>query len=305
MENKLNVLCYISCAGPNVLYENVEETITSIEKNINTNFKFFIHTDSEDHKIEINNIFKKLKLTQNLINIEVLNESWAFCFNKFYSEYKNESEYILFSHDDLIIRTFDFFNIAMNEISGFEDEIGWIGFTSDSYYRIGGIAVQQSAREIFCKDRNTWPRTFELHKMNNGYEESLLDMPLRACKVPGIFPHLMLIKSTNLEKIGLCPELGHYTILIDEHWSLQTLVKNMWTIWVPSVFYDHPIRGDQRRVQGLVNAEKAEVEFKKIWGFNYQIPLTDQIIKEVCDRFPNTNINFFNDKNTFDYQYLK
>lgn len=302
---KLNVICYINSAGPNVIYDNISDTVMSIDKNINTEYKFYITTDSIIHKEKIEEIFSKNFLIDKLLEVKVSDESWAKCFNTFFNDYKETTEYILYSHDDLIVRTYDFFNVAINEISGHEDEVGWIGFTSDSYYRLHGNPVCQSAREIFCKDRGTWPCTFELHNMSAGhYEESKLDMPKRACKVPGIFPHFNLIKCTNLEKIGLCPEWGNYTLLIDEHWSLLTLVKNFWTVWVPSVFYDHPLRYNERPVQGLQNQPYVEKCFQDYWGIK-PAGLSQNEIDEFCKKFPGTNISFFNDKNTYDYQYLK
>jgi hypothetical protein len=79
----------------------------------------------------------------------------------------------------------------------------------------------------------------------------------------------------------------------------------MWTIWVPSVFYDHPLRYDERKIPGIQDEGYAKGYFYEDWGFNYQNELTDEIIKKVCDKFPNTNISYFNNKNSFDYQYLK
>jgi hypothetical protein len=302
---KLNVICYIRAAGPNVIYQNISDTILSINKNINTKYKFYITTDTKLNKEKIEEIILNNSLTDKLIEIRVCDESWSKSFNTFFNNFKEKTEYILCSHDDLIVRTYDFFNITMNEISGHEDEIGWIGFTSDSYYRIHGNPVCQSAREIFCKDRGSWPCTFELHNMSpNNYDESKLDMPKRACKVPGIFSHFNLIKCSNLEKIGLCPDWGNYTLLIDEHWSLQTLIKGLWTIWIPNIYYDHPLRYNERTVQGLQNDGYVTQCFTDYWGINSS-GLSDSQIENFCERFPNTNLSFFNKKNTYDYQYLK
>jgi len=302
---KYKVICFINSAGINVILKNIEDTMNSIKNNINVEFGFYICTDTEDRKKTIDNIVKKNNLSNVVIEIVVKTKSWAKNFNEFFIKYKDDADYILCSHDDLIIRTFDFFNITMNEISGHEDEIGWIAYTSDSYYRISNISVCQTAREMFCKDRFTWPKTYELHKMETSYNKDYLDMPQRTCKVAGFFLHLNLIKTENLEKIGLCPEWGNYTLLTDEHWSLATLVKNMWTVWVPQVFYDHPIRGNERVFVGIQNQAQTESQFYNLWGFDYQSPLSDEKIKEVCNKFQNTNIGFFNDKNTYNYQYLK
>ena len=296
---KLEVICYINSAGV-----NVEDTILSINKNINTKYKFFIVTDKEDRAEKITKIFEKNNLTDKLILIQVSNLSWAKCFNNFVEEYKNQSNYLLYSHDDLIVETYDFYNKTLNEIIDFENNVGWIGFTSNVYYKKHNLIVPQSAREIFCKDRSVWPRVFELHQMTSGYDKNILDMPKRACKVPGLYPHFNLIKFSNLEKIGLCPEWGNYTLLIDEHWSLKSLINNLWSVWIPSIFYEHPIRGDQRIVKELQNREHVATCFFNYWGIRPS-GLSDNEINSFCERYPNTLISYFNDKNTYDYQYLK
>ncbi len=298
------VICFICSSGENVNYKNVQDTLVSISKNINTNFSFFINTDSEKNKEKINEIIKINNLQNYIIDVEVKNDSWSRCFNSFFEKYKNNTEYILVSHDDVLVRTFDFFKITMEQIEGFEDEIGWIGYTSDNHYTKMNAFVCQSAREVFCKDRLNWPKIFELNKMNSGYDENLLDYPERACKVPGIFSHFNLIKSSSLEKIGLCKDWGKYTLLIDEDWSLRTLVNNMWTIWVPNVFYDHPLRYGERNVSGIIS-ENVEDLFYNDWGYNYKNKLTDDIVEKVCEKFPNTNISYFNNINSYEYQYLK
>jgi len=176
---KYKVICFINSAGINVILKNIEDTMNSIKNNINVEFGFYICTDTEDRKKTIDNIVKKNNLSNVVIEIVVKTKSWAKNFNEFFIKYKDDADYILCSHDDLIIRTFDFFNITMNEISGHEDEIGWIAYTSDSYYRISNISVCQTAREMFCKDRFTWPKTYELHKMETSYNKDYLDMPQR------------------------------------------------------------------------------------------------------------------------------
>jgi hypothetical protein len=139
--------------------------------------------------------------------------------------------------------------------------------------------------------------------MNNVYDENLLDLPKRACKVPGVFSHFNMIKFKNLEKIGPCSNFGQYTLLIDEDWSIRTLIHNLWTVWVPNIFYDHPLRYEDRIVKDIKNSSEGEGLFVKKWEYNPG-SINDETIKKVCSKFPNTNIDFFNDKRTFDYQYL-
>lgn len=293
------LICYINSAGENVNYENFQDTIKSIFINAHVNIDFYIVTDKEEHKNKFLEIFDILKY--NVKDIKISNLSWAKNFNSFFNSQKNEYEYILVSHDDLVVKTFDFFNLAINQIENYENEIGWIGFTSDVYYKKFNALVSQSAREFFCLDRNASVK-FELHKMIN-YNENLLDLPKKVCKVPGIYSHFNLIKSENLEKIGPCTEFGKYTLLIDEDWSIRTLIKNMWTVWIPNVFYDHPIRYEQRKIPGIQNQSDGVCLFVNKWGYNPG-QITEQTIQNICNKYPNTNINFFNNKHTFDYQYF-
>ena len=44
--------------------------------------------------------------------------------------------------------------------------------------------------------------------------------------------------------------------------------------------------------------------FTNYWGIR-PAGLSDFEVEEFCKKFPNTNISFFNDKNTYDFQYLK
>ena len=67
---KLNVICYINSAGPNVIYDNILDTVLSIDKNINTEYKFYITTDFIVHKEKIEEIFLKNSLTDKLIEIK-------------------------------------------------------------------------------------------------------------------------------------------------------------------------------------------------------------------------------------------
>lgn len=297
------VVCYINSAGLNVNFLNFKDTVKSISEKINIEFDFFITTDTLENKENFENIFNKLNI-KNIKDIRVNNLSWASNFNNFFLDFSENYEYILCSHDDLIVRTFDFFNITIEQIKNFEDSIGWIGFTSDSYYRINNKIISQSAREFFCKDRNKFPRVFELHDMGKVFDSKKLDLPKKVCKVPGIYSHFNLIKSENLRKIGLCEDWGKYTLLIDEDWSVKTLINNMWTVWIPNVFYDHPLRYDERKIKGIqYDNDNVSQKFLNKWGYDCS-HISDETIKKVCDNFKGTNIDFFNNKNTFDYQYF-
>ena len=295
------LVCYINSANYNVNFKNFSETVDSINKNINIDFDFYIVTDSENNKIKFYEIFEELQIL-NIRDILVSHDSWANNFNKFFDIYKNKYDYLLVSHDDLKVRTYDFFNISYEQIKEHEDIIGWIGFTSDSYYRINKNLVHQSAREFFCIDRDK-KNLFELNKMQDVYDEKLLDLPKKACKVPGIYSHFNMIKFKNLEKIGPCANFGEYMVLVDEDWSIRTLINNLWTVWIPNVFYDHPLRYNDRITKDIRNASESLEIFISQWGYSTN-HISDETIKKVCSKFPNTNIDFFNNKYTFDYQYL-
>ena len=307
---KLDLICFINSASDNVNFLNFEDTIESINRCANCNIKFFIITDCEERKNSFYEIFLKLGLQNTILDIVYDQDSWANCFNRFYEKYNNQTNYILVSHDDVKVRTFNFFNMTIESISNYESDIAWIGFTSDHYYKNEGRLITQSAREIFCKDAENAQRIpmkiFELHNMDNSYDESKLDYPDRVCKVPGIYSHFNMIKSENLNKIGLCENWGDYTLLIDEDWSLSTLVNNMWTVWVPNIFYDHPLRYEQRKRTGIKDEKNVNEMFKIKWGFSYLdgYPSKEKI-SEICNRFPNTNIDFFNNKNSYEYQYFE
>lgn len=295
------LVCYINSASSNVNFTNFLETVDSINKNLNIDFDFYIVTDKEENKNKFYEIFDLLQI-HNINQIIISDDTWANNFNIFFEKNKDDYDYLLISHDDLVVRTFDFFNISYEQIKKHEDSIGWIGFTSDSYYRLNKRLVCQSAREFFCLDRNN-KNLFELNKMSDTYDSNLLDLPKKMCKVPGIFSHFNMIKFKNLEKIGPCSNFNQYTLLIDEDWSIRTLINNLWTVWIPNVFYDHPIRYEDRIVKDLKNAFEGEQKFIKKWGYSPSF-ISDETIKKVCSQYPNTNIDFFNDKRTFEYQYF-
>ena len=85
---KLKVICYINSAGINVNYDNIQDTISSIDKNINTEYKFFIVTDSSEHKKRIEDIILKNSLEERTIEVKVDQRSWAECFNSFFESFK-------------------------------------------------------------------------------------------------------------------------------------------------------------------------------------------------------------------------
>lgn len=303
-----DISIFISSAGPNVSRENIRDTIVSISSNVgNKNIGFFFATDNQ----EILDYCSALILPEQLLGSHCNGNSWASNFNSFFERFKDESEYIMISHDDLAIRTYDFLEKTMSQISNMEDQVGWITFTSDGYYRQKSIPMANSVREGFAVDRNRYPYLFECHQYNNGdvftdANAVLLDYPTRAVKVHAIFPHIMLIKSENLSKIGMCEDWTPYTLLIDEDWGMEALRKGFWNVWIPDVFYTHPLRYEARRQEGVRYEQQAHAAFAKKWGFYFGSgTYTDDFIRHICEKYAGTNIPLSAGKNTFEWQYLK
>lgn len=309
MNKEFDAIVFINSSGPNVMFENIQDTISSINKNIgNYKFGYYIVIDN----IETENFIKNLFVGSDLLlEIKNSNNSWAKNFNEFFDLYKERTNYFIISHDDLIIKTEDFFTKTLKEIEGVEDIVGWITFTSDGYYREQGIGMANTIREGFATDRYNYPQLYECHKFGRGEsfasdKEHLLDYPERAVKCHAIFPHLMLISSKSLKKIGYCSDWTKYTLLIDEDWGMEALRNNLWNVWIPNIFYTHPLRYSQRKSQGVRFEPEAHNGFAKKWGFYFgSNTYTDDFIRQICEKYKNTNIPFSAGKRTFDWEYLK
>lgn len=306
MNKEYDIIIFINSAGPNINLDNIKDTIYSFDKNIgNYKYCYYFVTDNSDVYDFL------LRLNYNNFVVIMSNESWAKNFNAFFDLYKDKADYIIISHDDLAIETEDFFTKTLKEIEGKEHEVGWITFTSNGYYKLQNIPMANSAREGFAKDRYKYPFLYECHNFNPGDRLSeankhLFDYPERAVKCHAIFPHLMLIKSDTLKKIGYCEDWTKYTLLIDEDWGLEALKNNLWNIWIPNIFYTHPLRYEKRPSQGVRFEPEAHAKFAKKWGFYFgNQTYTDDFIRVICEKYKNTNIPFSANKNTYEWEYFK
>ena len=298
-----DLIIYISSSGPNVLFDNLKDTIQSIRSKVGNEYKFgfYFSVDKEETAEYINS----LMLPNQLVGIQVNDWSWAKNFNTFFEIQGHRSEYIMISHDDLTIDTHNFLGKTKAEIQGIENTIGWITFTSDGYYMRDGIPMSNSVREGFSTDRGNYPYCFECHNFKQGDQVDFgkFDLPKKAVKVHAPFSHIMLIKSDNLRRLSKIEDWTKYTMLIEEDSGLEALKAGLFNIWVPGVKYTHPLRHSQKP-QGNRFEEEAHKAFIKKWGFDCHF-YDDRTIHKICCEYPNTNIPLTSGRTTFDYQYLR
>lgn len=305
----MELIIFLKCAGTNARADNLYDTILSFIETIeNHNYGFYFCFDESMKKQ-----FDKMKIPEEkIVEVVVSEQSWAKDYNIFLDKYKDKTEWILISHDDLEMRTKNFFDIVLNLTKDKKDDIGWITFTSDYYYAIAGNPVRQSTREGPSLDRNKVPCVFECHNYNLNYyghtknHLNLIDLPEpnKLTKVWAIMTPIMLITSKSMKKIGYCEDWTKYTLLIDEDWGLEALKNNLWNIWISNIFYTHPLRLNLRKEKGHTNifADQARESFNKKWGFDHLY--TEESIKMLREKYKDTNIPFFTFLNSYDWRYL-
>ena len=94
-------------------------------------------------------------------------------------------------------------------------------------------------------------------------------------------------------------------MLIDEDWALESLKNNLINIWIPSIFYLHPLRWQNRKSADRFKLEALNGFYKK-WGFaGGSANISDEIIEEVCNQYKDTNIPWSKGKLSYDWEYLK
>ncbi len=281
------LVIYMSVAGPNVYKPSLKRTVETLTRNIGIErYKWFFSLDKEDIKTYIETLIPEDKIEGFYIN----GKSWANNFNKFTATYKDKYEYVLITHDDLIVNTPDLFHICLKEIRDKKEDIGWITFTNTHYHSIN---VHVSTRAGFYKDREK-RKIFECSDDKRVYPE-------RAVKVYGPYTHLNLISFKALEKIGDTPDWTKYTILIDEHWCLKSLYKGLTNIWIPYVFYNHPDPEHlkNRKVDLRFEAE-AHKKFTDTWGI--RLPYDSKDIQRIINERP--NLKYLTGYST-EYHYLE
>jgi hypothetical protein len=312
-DEKLDVIIFIVSAGPNVptIGKDVfQETIDSIDENIGDDIKYtyFISTDNRKQydfikeKFEINpELLLEARLTTN---------SWAREFNYFFDKYKHITKNIIYSHDDIVIKTKDFYKIITDSLRDKQEEVGWVTFTNERYYNHDGKILPNSIKDRYAIDRSNYPYIFECHKfkdLEKTYKPELLTYPERPVKVHTPFPHFCFVSVESLEKIGHCCEWTEYTILIDDDWAHEALNKNLNNVWIPNIFYDHPnpYHSPKRlRHADLRYQTEAHHAFEKKWGFSIRNKLTDEQIKQIREKCKGTKIADSSYRNTFDWDYL-
>ena len=73
-----------------------------------------------------NEVLSEVVKKDSLLEVVHTQGPWYKDFNHFVEKYKNDTKYFLMTHDDLTLNTANYYNRAMKEIEGHEDEIGWI-----------------------------------------------------------------------------------------------------------------------------------------------------------------------------------
>ena len=306
---QIDLITFIKCDGPNIRQDNLDDTIRSLIKTTkDVTHKIYIVINSKaKHWIEnITNRYPDFK--DLLLECVEPRGTWADDFNFFFQKYQNKAEYILISHDDIEYQTDNFLSIVKEEIKGHEEEVGWIVGTDLYYTNHLGMVIPEGLRPDLYADATNWGSMFHLHKMKNGYDPSLLDYPKRATKICGIMSMMMLIRSENLKKIGPCENWTNYTMLVDPDWCLRALQINMWNIWVPSIFYKHPLRKSLRPTGNKYEAE-AHQAFVDKWGFDLGVANSPGLIsmsfEELREKYKGTNIPWATYRNSYDWCYLK
>ena len=157
-----------------------------------------------------------------LLEARLTTNSWAKEFNYFFDKYKHITKNIIYSHDDVVIKTENFYKIITDSLQDKQEEIGWVTFTNDRYYNHDGKILPNSIKDRYAIDRYNYPYMFECHKFKDVekvYKPELLEYPEHPVKVHTPFPHFCFVSVESLEKIGHCCEWTEYTILIDDDWA--------------------------------------------------------------------------------------
>jgi len=309
----LDLIIFIVSDGPHATPDILTKTVSSIESTIGlVEYKYYLVLSAQQEKVILKMIKTGTLNKEKILKIKKSIGSWAHEYNQFFDSCKKLTKYILYSHDDLIIRTKDFFNTTMRLIAGKEKEIGWITFTGDFYYRILGRPWAVSARPGFHTDKDKWPYLFECHRFNDSHRGKskenlhLLDMPKsgKLVKIHAPYMHFNIVSVESMEIIGPCEEWTLYPHLNDEDWGLEALKKNLWNIWIPDVYYTHPINFHKRK-GGNRWTEEAHAGFIKKWGFDEGTnnPTAVQI-EEIKAEHKNNLIPWSLNYNTYDWQYL-
>lgn len=263
----MNLAVCIFAGGPNSTENNVVELLYNFGKTLTSKFSHVIYSDSA--------------------------ASFSRQFDYFFDSVKDDFDYILYCHDDIIIKTEDVIPRTMEVIKDRKD-IGWITY-SNSGYTSHGKLVSSSVRVSLHKDRGKYPAVFECHTGDLGS----LDYPDVPVKVYGPLTHLNMISVESLKKIMPCGHFIETPTLIDEDWNLRSNIAGLTNVWIPDIFYEHPIQETEhlRKQDSLRNADTAHEVFRQKW--NCRLPFTDAEILKLAHKHPELTV--FADRNSYDW----
>jgi len=303
----MSLAIFIKSAGANVNKDNLKDTLGSIIMNTKEEFKFHLVLEESQKTV-----LQDLSIDEYIGSLKTANDkvSWAEDFNLFFDSVKDSSDWLLYSHDDLKILTSDWFNKS-KDVVGDRTDIGWITYSQPTWYMHYGEPRSQVARPGFHSDRFSYPCIHECHKFqrpqdwnNKKLMKSKLNLPTRPVKIHGPYSVFNLIKMDNMKKIGYCEDWNPYTMLIDEDWALESLKNNFVNVWIPNVFYLHPLRWQERKAPDRFKKEARQGFFNK-WGFNGGTAnISNSEIEQVCEEYSQTNIPWSKDRASYDWEYL-
>ena len=302
----LDLIVFIKCSGVNARIDNFFDTIVSFEqKNKGVNYKFYLVVDPH-LKEDVSKLLETTISADKILDFHVTENSWAVDFNDFFAKHKNDSKWLLISHDDVIYITEDYFVSLVGAVEKHIDSIGWITSTSEYYYKHEKKLVTDTFRAGFYKDNDQWGAMFQLHTRD--LENP--DYPDRPVKIHGPMSAVMLTTMQSMKKIGPCEDWTRYTMLIDEDWSLSALKNNLWNVWVPNVYHLHPNRRGFRKANNRWETE-AHTGLIEKWGFDTGDAKTEGYkqgvsipIEELREKYKGTNIPWSSYYNSYEWEYL-
>jgi hypothetical protein len=303
----LDLIVFIKHSGINVREDNFRDTIHSfVEKNKDQDFKFYIVTDPALESSVLGTI-KSLRLDTAILDLKTTQNSWAYDFNVFLDAHKNDSKWLLISHDDVVFETDNYFSKIKERVGDSIESIGWITSTSEYYYKHEGKLVTDTFRPGFHLDHHMWGKG--MWQLSSG-ELTKIQYPPSPVKIHGPMSAIMLITMDSMKKIGYCEDWTRYTMLIDEDWSLTSLKNNLWNIWVPDVHHLHPNRRHLRKANNRWEKE-AHAGIEKKWGFDIGNSVVNGWkqgisipIEHLRQRYAGTNIPWSSYRNSYDWDFL-
>jgi hypothetical protein len=289
---KTLVVCILGC-GLNANPKNVKIMLESLQKNIGMeDYQFYIFCNDEQMaQVYIDNIEDKSKIYA----IKIDGHYFSDQINLFAEECYGKFKYFLYCHDDIRIDSPNFISISL-ETAEKNNKIGWITYTNRHHTDNKSI-VSNSVRCGVYADRTKYPRVFECHTndINN------LDYPKAPVKVFGPFTHINLIKFDAFKEIGKLDLLTYNSLLIDEdHHCLQTIIKGFINVWIPNIFYNHPLNFNERKTNSIGRGEIIGKVFMNKWCLEKE-DYTDRDVNNMINRYPLLK-EYTN--NSYDWNYL-